>query len=142
MSNHQLSGSCLCGAVKVTAAPQELHTDVCHCSMCRNWGGSPAFSINCTDGFEIADEAAVSVYSSSDWAERGFCKVCGTHLFYRMKDGSFYSIPTGLFGDVEGLELTLEIYVDEKPDYYDFAGDTKKMTSTEVMALFGFSEES
>ncbi|MEO0410949.1 MAG: GFA family protein [Pseudomonadota bacterium] len=139
MAEHVLKGQCLCGAVKVTATPKEMHVDACHCSMCRNWGGSPALSINCTDSFAIADETQVGVYASSEWAERGFCKICGTHLFYRMKDLSFYSIPAGLFGDVDDLAFTLEIYVDEKPGYYDFANETKKMTGEDVMKMFGFA---
>ncbi len=29
----------------------------------------------------------LAVFGSSDFAERGFCTRCGTHIFHRPKDG-------------------------------------------------------
>jgi len=40
-------------------------------------------AVPCADTVSFAGEENVAVYKSSDWAERGFCKQCGTHLFYR-----------------------------------------------------------
>lgn len=131
-----LSGACLCGAVSITIAPKERHFDACHCTMCRRWGGSPAMTINATHAMNILNEDAIGVYQSSDWAERGFCKTCGTHLFWRLRDQSFCTVPAGLFGGLEDFDFTLEIYVDEKPSNYSFAGNRKMMTRSEVEALF------
>jgi len=74
-------GQCLCGAVKFTAKNAENNIDAYHCGMCRKWGGGPLMVVNC--GSEVAFEGKenISVYSSSDWAERGFCKKCGSHIF-------------------------------------------------------------
>ena len=33
-------GQCLCGAVKVTVKNMKNNVDVCHCGMCRKWGGA------------------------------------------------------------------------------------------------------
>ena len=32
------------------------------------------------------------------------------------------------------MKLTTEIFIDEKPDYYAFANETKKLTGEEAMA--------
>ncbi len=40
------SGSCLCGAVSVSMDLEKTDFDVCHCGMCRKWGGGPLLSID------------------------------------------------------------------------------------------------
>ena len=39
-----------------------------------------------------------------------------------------------------GLVFTRQIYIDEKPDYYDFANETVKQTGTEAMAAHTAAE--
>lgn len=82
----------------------------------------------------IEGEENVQVFASSDWAERGFYRVCGTHLFYRQKDPVQYMLPVGLFGPEDTFVFEKEIYVDSKPDYYDFANKVKRLTEEEVVA--------
>lgn len=38
------------------------------------------------DSLKFLKDQNLSIYASSDWAERGFCNHCGTVLFWRMKD--------------------------------------------------------
>ena len=73
-------------------------------------------------------------YASSDFAERGFCVECGTSLFYHMLEPSMYVVASGCFDDPEQFQLTGEIYVDEKPSGYNFAGDHPRMTGEEFLA--------
>lgn len=131
-----ISGSCLCGAVKVQANPPRENFDACHCGMCRKWASGPVMTIEAGNAGKIIGEENVSVYSSSDWAERGFCKHCGTHLFYRMKKGSFWNFSMGLFKEAENFKFQVQIYVDAKPPCYDFANKTAMMTEAEVIAMF------
>jgi len=78
----------------------------------------------------------VVVFDSSDWAERGFCKHCGTHLFYRLKEPQEYQIPVGFFGDSAAPEFGLQVFVDRKPDNYTFANDTKEMTEAQIYEMY------
>ena len=87
-------------------------------------------------------EQNIKVYASSEWAERGFCTECGTNLFYRLKEPPMYMMATGCFDDAEQFSLTGEIYVDEKPSGYNFAGDHPRMTGAEFMASMGMGPES
>lgn len=136
MSSPTYKGACLCKAVKVTATVKSVHLGACHCSTCRTWSGGPFFAAECGQGVEFSGEDNISVFNSSDWAERGFCSQCGTHLFYRLKEGGFYALSIGLFGNQDWV-LSEEIFVDEKPAFYDFSQETKKLTGAEVFAQFG-----
>jgi hypothetical protein len=134
------TGRCLCGAVTLRALP-ERHVHACHCAMCRRWGGGPLMGMNCGKDLGI-EGGQVARYRSSDWAERGFCARCGTHIFfYFVPDGSYF-VPAGVFDDQSGLDFETEIYVDGKPDYYAFAGERKRQTEAEFLRAMGMSGES
>lgn len=139
MEENTMKGVCLCGAVSLTTS-KKTEVEICHCEMCRRWGGGPFMVIHCvTDGgadIQISDMNSVAVFESSKWAERGFCNTCGTHLFYRLKESNNYSIPVGLFQNQEGYEMKEQIFIDKKPDYYSFANDTPVLTEAEVFQKY------
>ncbi len=133
----EVNGQCLCGAVNLTAEVSTPQVDVCHCSMCRQWGGMPFVSLDCGDALRIEGRDAVVSYASSDWAERGFCAHCGTHLYYLFVPKGAYHVPAGLFDVADGvLGMGTQIFIDQKPDYYDFAQQTKTLTRAEVLVHF------
>ena len=88
----------------------------------------------------IKGEDNITAFTSSDWAERCFCKTCGTNLFYRVTaDGPMNGelhIGLGVLDNSNGIVMTEEIFIDEKPDGYAFAGETRKMTGAEIFAMF------
>lgn len=134
------SGQCLCGAVTLTAQSINDNVGACHCGMCRKWSGGPLLVLDCQSNLNISGQEHITAFESSEWAERGFCQQCGTHLFYRLKDNNQYMVPVGFFDGLEGLNFDHQIFIEEKPDYYDFANDTKNMTGEEVFAQFAPSE--
>lgn len=134
-------GSCLCGAVKVSVKTKSNNVDACHCNMCRKWTGGPLLAIQCGQDVNFEGNENISVFSSSEWAERGFCSKCGTHLFYRLKEANYYALPAGLLDDEENFALELQIFIDEKPSFYSFANKTKNMTGEEVFAEYSASLE-
>lgn len=69
----------------------------------------------------FSGEENIGRYASSDWAERGFCKQCGSNLFYLLKPDR-YIMGAGTF-DKQSFELGGEIYCSDKPGWYDFDGD-------------------
>lgn len=130
-------GSCLCGAVKVSMTSIERHLGACHCNMCRKWGGGPLLGVECDGDISFSGEENIGVYPSSQWAERGFCRNCGSHLFYRLKEKRHYFIPMGIVdNEPENLEFDTEVFIEEKPDYYAFANATTKMTGAELFEQF------
>ena len=127
------SGSCLCGAVTFAAdnVVHDIHS--CHCSMCRKWSGASVMAAG-VGSVTFSGEEHITRYDSSEWAERGFCSRCGTNLFYHLKEADHYIMWAGAFDDPAPFRLTGEIYIDEKPDGYDFAGDHPRLTGEEFMA--------
>ncbi len=133
---HSYNGQCLCGAVSVTVESIDPKAGVCHCGMCRKWGGGPFIAVDCGTAVNFKGEEHITAFQSSEWAERGFCNQCGTHLFYRLIKNQQYIMPADLFDGGPELKLDHEIFIDEKPEYYSFANETRKMTGAEVFANF------
>lgn len=129
------TGTCLCGAVTITAKAASHEVGACHCSMCRRWGSGPFMELDCGTDVAIEGEEHVTRYDSSPWAERAFCARCGTNLFYRLKEANQHMVAVGLFDDADDLAFKTEVFIDEKPGFYSFAGDTQKMTGAELFAL-------
>ena len=137
--NRERQGHCLCGAVKIVARQAGRELAACHCRMCRRWGGGPFMEIDCGTEVAIAGEQNITVYNSSDWAERAFCKKCGTNLFYRLKEAQQHIVSSEIFNEVE-LNFDHQIFIDEKPNYYVFSNETKNMTGAEVFAAYAPKE--
>ena len=96
-------------------------------------------TVESSGNIQFKGEENITVFSSSDWAERGFCKKCGTNLFYRLKDKSlnFCNFNLGTIDNHEDFEFTTQIYIDAKPENYSFLNRTKNMTEKEVLEAFG-----
>lgn len=129
-------GKCLCGAVSLQVRHDKPGMGACHCSICRRWNGGPYMTLECHEAPQIEGVEHVRTYASSEWAERGFCAQCGTHLFYRLAKGDFYAVSAGLFAESGNWPFELQVFVDEKPDNYRFANATREMTGEEVFKAF------
>ena len=129
-----MSGHCLCGAVRFKAIPEKQEMGVCHCAMCRRWTGGTFMAVGCSQ-VDVEDDTEIGVYTSSDWGERGFCRKCGTTLFWRMRDGSHVSVAAQAFDDPGVFRFTSEIFVDEQPKNYAFKNETTRMTGPELIAM-------
>lgn len=130
------TGQCLCGAVRFTAESVDTEIHGCHCNMCRRWSGGPGLAVK-AGSVDFDGEDHITRYPSSDWAERGFCKACGSHLFYFLKPASAYMLWAGSFDDPSPFNLAGEIYIDEKPPGYAFAGEHPRLTGEEFLASIG-----
>lgn len=129
-------GSCLCGAVELSTSSLSPKIGGCHCGMCRKWGGGAFMGVECSGELNFAGEENVEVYQSSEWAERGFCKKCGTHLFYLLKSHQLYFLPVGIFDDQTSFKFESQFFLEDKPEYYEFANQTKNLSGEELFAMF------
>ncbi|WP_224088254.1 GFA family protein [Nostoc sp. MS1] len=137
MSDHNGgNGSCLCRKTRISVQAINKNIGGCHCQTCRKWGGGPLLVVNCGSDVSFEGRENITIFNSSEWAERGFCNQCGTHLFYRLKANNQYYIPVGLFEQQQDFVFTHQVFIDEKPTYYCFANDTENMTGAELFAQF------
>ena len=67
---------------------------------------------------------------------------CHCDMCRRWAGGPFFAVRGQFFinghalDDQSGLDFTLEVFIDEKPPFYEFSNETKRMTSHEVIAAF------
>lgn len=121
-------GGCLCGAVRFSARLASLDVSACHCSMCRGISSGAEYSLHAAPADAVRFEGeALRVWQSSEVAERGFCSICGSGLFWRRLDGSEIALSAGAFDSDEGFSLADEIFCESKPGYYAYAGAPKKL---------------
>jgi len=130
-----MKGHCLCGAVSFTSSDVK-EIGACHCTFCRRWSGGPLLAVHCGPDVSFEGTDQITVYASSEWAERAFCKQCGTHLYYKLLATGEYFVPAGAF-DSSDFELTSQIYIDKKPAYYAFANQTPMLTEQQVIVQYG-----
>ncbi len=131
------SGQCLCGAVKYQATLLEEGVHVCHCTLCQKWHGGPGMAAGCDGDWSIQGEENLTWYASSDWAKRGFCKTCGSHLLFKTNDASYHGIAAGTLDNLDGFKIESHIFVDKKPSYYDFNDNAPRLTEEEFLKMVG-----
>ncbi len=90
-----MTGGCQCGAVRY-----QLHemprVSVCFCRMCQKAVGGYFGAFAGLEQDKLTwTKGEPSLFSSSQVAERGFCKSCGTPLTFRYKDTKRISVTAG-----------------------------------------------
>lgn len=123
--SQKLSGKCLCGAVAFEFLADELEMNACHCSQCRVWSGHIWASLNVLAAslrFPKGEEA-LAWFRSSDYARRGFCRECGSSLFWhadKLDDHKHrIAVAAGAVEPGAPVRLTEHIFVADKAAYYD-----------------------
>ncbi len=93
----RLTGGCQCGAVRYELTARARGASICHCRMCQKAGGAPfmAFTGGVRQEGFVFTHGAPAIYRSSEIAERGFCAICGTPLFYRLIGRDRVSVTIG-----------------------------------------------
>ena len=129
----------MCGAVSFRAVDMADTFSTCHCKMCQRWAGS-AFSgasVKSAD-LKVTGGDNIGTVQSSDFAERTFCKECGSSLWYRLTAGKYVgatSVAIGLLDDTDGLTLNHEYFSDYKNSTNELPEDRKQTTAAEVEGI-------
>lgn len=117
-----VEGRCDCGAVSFKVETVRETVTICHCRQCRRTSGHFWASTHATfDTVNFTNDEGLEWYRSSDFAKRGFCKTCGSSLFYRMNDEDGIGIAAGCLDLPTSLEIGKHIFVKDKGDYYEIA---------------------
>ncbi|ENW03621.1 GFA family protein [Acinetobacter beijerinckii] len=138
-----MKGQCVCGETRFEVELKNHNVHACHCSICRRQTSGIIMTIDVEQGaLNFIKQNRLAIYESSEWGERGFCNACGTNLFWRTKDQSYCNVNAFALNEMpEDLNLDMEIYIDSKPDFYAFENSTKKLTESDVVALFTANKE-
>lgn len=115
-------GSCSCGAITFSVTGPLREVVYCHCTQCRKQTGNFVGATRADDA-QLSIEGAQNItwYAASEGAERGFCKICGSALFWKRHTSTRTSIMAGGFDNPTGLTSGFHIYCADKGDYYEIS---------------------
>ena len=114
-----VSGRCLCGAVAFEVDGPMKQIIGCHCTMCRRQTSHfLAFTAAWDDDLRLTGEESLSWYRSSPDSRRGFCRKCGSMLFFATDGADRTSISAGALDPGHGLKLAAHIFTDAAGEYY------------------------
>jgi hypothetical protein len=113
-------GSCLCGGVAFEVNGTLRPVVGCHCSQCRKQSGHFGAFTACDDAdLTFSTDTTLVWYRASASAGRGFCKTCGSLLFWKGDGRDYTSIAAGAIDGATDLKIEGHIYSADKGDYYD-----------------------
>ncbi len=130
VSKHVHTGSCLCGGVRYTINGQVRDIINCHCSLCRKFHGHfGAYTAVKTRYLTINSNSNFLAWYSSmhNDAQRGFCVICGSSLFWKLASNDTISVAAGTLDQPTGLKTVTDIYVADKADYYHLDPQLQKL---------------
>ncbi len=122
-----MKGSCMCKAVRYEVHGPLRDIVACHCTECRKASGhfTAATAVR-PEHLNIVEDRGLRWFRSSDIAERGFCHLCGSTLFWKPGSGDRVSIYAGSIDTKHDLKVVAHIFIEEKGSYYEI-GDLEKM---------------
>ena len=113
------TGACLCGAVTFSLSGPLGGTIACHCTQCRRQSGHYFAAVGAPrSAVAIPETEDLVWYQSSDIARRGFCRRCGSTLFWDPFEGEVTEVALGALDAPTGLTLERHVHVAAKGDYY------------------------
>lgn len=116
-----IKGSCQCGNVRFEIAEPLTGATACHCNQCRKQSGHYFASANTPKAAVSVTGDGLTWYPSSEKVRRGFCRHCGSWLFWEPVFKDWTSVALGAIDGPTGLRLERHIFVADKGDYYDIA---------------------
>ncbi|MGG9998603.1 GFA family protein [Pseudovibrio ascidiaceicola] len=115
-----VNGKCDCGKVSFQVEEVRDTVTVCHCSQCRRTSGHVWASTYASyENLAFTSDEGLTWYGSSNFAKRGFCKFCGSSLFYKMNHKNSIAIAAGCLDAPTNLKIGKHIFVKDKGDYYE-----------------------
>lgn len=119
MQDNSHDGGCLCGAIRYKIFAPLPDVVCCHCSQCRKQTGLYYATVEVPiESFFISGEEHLKCYRSSETAQRQFCNVCGSALFW-LKDGQqTIDVLAGSLDHTAGIKIDKHIHVEDKGDFY------------------------
>lgn len=130
MQEEVIVGRCLCGAVSFELVPPIRDVIICHCRQCARWTGyAVAAAAIAPHNLTIrAGATELKWFASSSHAERGFCSVCGSSLFWKPTDATRIAVLAGTIEPPTRLVIAAHVYVGDKSDYYEIGDEAPRFS--------------
>jgi hypothetical protein len=137
----RLTGGCQCGAVRYELAGPPMRACICHCRMCQKASGQPFMAFATVRHEHLQwTRGTPAVFRSSNMAQRGFCKDCGTPLTFKFHSEEI-AVTTGSLDDPTAAPPTVQYGVESAIAWCATIGDLPRIRTEddfgpEVVAKF------
>ncbi len=113
------TGGCACGAVRYETRGPLRDVVNCHCERCRRVTGHFMAATASADGdLVVTGEGALQWWEAAAGVRYGFCRFCGSTLFWRADGADRTSIAAGTIDPPTALTTTSAWYVADASDYH------------------------
>jgi hypothetical protein len=113
------TGGCQCGRIRFRVTEPLGQSVICHCRMCQRATGNVFAPLVNVTGVEF--DGAPDRFASSDVADRGFCRDCGTPLFYEGHAGQGLNLMVGALDDPDAAPPVLHCGVESQVAWLHFS---------------------
>jgi hypothetical protein len=119
MTAFRLTGGCQCGAVRYALHEPPINPHICHCRMCQKAFGSFFAPLACLPvaSFEVT-RGELAIFMSSDIAERGFCRNCGTPLSVRTVNDPMICVAIGSLDEPAKMAPAIQYGIEARLPYF------------------------
>ncbi|MEL6682964.1 MAG: GFA family protein, partial [Pseudomonadota bacterium] len=113
-----VTGRCECAAVSFEIADARNTITFCHCSQCRRisghyWASTRVAMADIT----FTKKDGLAWFASSEHARRGFCKLCGSPLFYQPNGADHLGVSAGCLDLPTNMTPGKHIFTANAGDY-------------------------
>ena len=117
-----LTGNCLCGAVKYVVTTKPIATRACWCRLCQTLAAGNATINLVFPRAEVTITGELSDFQtgaeSGNKMHRKFCPKCGTHLFSEAEEKpTLIVVRAGTLTDSESIKVEGLIWTSEAPSW-------------------------
>jgi hypothetical protein len=138
----QMSGGCQCGAVRFHATELRDNPHLCYCRMCQKAVGNFFAALVGVRHENLTWTRGVPArFRSSEHVDRGFCRDCGTPLFYQNLQGPHISFCMGAFDEPHRIPLFYQMGLEGKHpalfhlDEIEVVGTTEEAMAESAAAI-------
>jgi hypothetical protein len=135
-----MTGGCQCGAVRYALYSEPTGPSICHCRMCQKAFGSYFAPLTGVPMKDLAwTRGRPGTFRSSEAVERGFCRDCGTPLFFRYVDRDRISVSIGSLDEPGRIRPEVQYGIESRlPAFATLAAlpgeTTEESTAPEMLA--------
>jgi len=131
-----ISGGCQCGAVRYRVDTELDNPHLCHCRMCQKAAGNYFMPLaGALRENIVVTRGEPGWFHSSDIVRRGFCRDCGTPLFFDPLDSDHLLVTLGSLDDLSHYKPVSEDSVESRiPFVAEWAGTRQKVSEDDFPA--------
>jgi hypothetical protein len=120
-NNEIITGGCMCGSVQYAISGDKIGVVNCHCKQCQRLHGNynPMLVGEKANLIITKGDKDLTVFNSSESAQRCFCSKCGSQLFKQQTNGPKVMLSIGGLDESSDYHSIKNIFTETAGQYYE-----------------------